>query len=124
VSLKYHQVAGEVAFKELTALVAIDRATGLEATPMDTIVAQHLVIAKSVIARRDAAERAECGDIASAGSILSSAATEAREVGLEDDAMELDRARIALDNGPALASKMMRNQASSQSRTRRRRPNA
>jgi Ca-activated chloride channel family protein len=124
VSLKYHQVAGDVAFKELTALVAIDRATGLDATPVDTIVAQHLVIAKSVIARRNAAEHAECGDIASAGSILSNAATQAREVGLEGDAMELDRARIALDYDHVLASKMMRNHASAQSRTRRRRPNA
>jgi Ca-activated chloride channel family protein len=70
-SLKYHQIAGEVAFKELTALVAIDRATGLEATPMDTIVAQHLVIAKSVIARRDAADHADRGDIGSAATILS-----------------------------------------------------
>ena len=124
VSLKYHQVAGEVAFKELTALVAIDRATGLEATPMDTIVAQHLVIANSVIARRRAAERAECGYIAEAASILSDAAAEACEAGFEADASELDRSRIALDTDHALTSKMMRNHASSQSRTRRRRPNA
>jgi Ca-activated chloride channel family protein len=123
VSLKYHQVAGEVAFKELTALVAIDRATGLEATPMDMIVAQHLVIANSVIARRSAADHADRGDINSAACILSNAATEAREVGLEADAIELERAREALDSDRALTSKMMRNQASSRSRTRRR-PNA
>ena len=109
-SLKYHQVAGEVAFKELAAFVAIDRATRLEATPMDTIVAQHLVIAKSVIARRSAAEHADRGDTASAASILADAATEAREVGLEVD-------------DHALTSKMMKTEASAQSRTRRRRPN-
>ncbi len=120
VSLRYHQVAGEVAFKELTALVAIDRATGHEATPMDTIVAQHLVIAKSVIARRSAAEHADRGDLGSAASILSYAAAEARGAGLDDDAGELDRARIALDNDHLLASKMMKTEASSRSRTRRR----
>jgi hypothetical protein len=45
-SLKYYQVAVEDAFKELTALVAVDRATQLEATPMDTIVVYHLAFGK------------------------------------------------------------------------------
>ena len=123
ISLKYQQVAGEVAFKELTAFVSIDRADVVESTPIDTIVAQQLVIVKSVMARRNAADLAERGDIAGASFLLSNAASESRAAGLEEDALELEKSQAALHLDVAMTRKMMKTRSSMISRTRRR-PNS
>jgi Ca-activated chloride channel homolog len=119
ITLKYHQVAGEVAFRELAAFVSIDRADHLEPTPIDTIVATHLTIVKSAVARRAAAELAEKGDVTSAAFVLGNAASEARAAGLEKDALELERAQASLCENPELRAKEMRTRAWSRSRTRR-----
>ena len=119
ISLNYHQVSGEVAFKELTAFVAIDRADVVEPTPIDTIVAQHLVLVKSVMARRNAADLAERGDISGAAFLLSNAASESRAIGLEEDALELEQSHAALHQDVEMTSKMMRTRSSAISRTRR-----
>jgi Ca-activated chloride channel family protein len=119
ITLKYHQVAGEVCFKELAAFVSIDRSAAPVTTAIDTIVAQHLVIAKGVLARRSAADLADRGDMHGASFMLSNAAAEARAAGLEEDAIELERALMALERDSQLSSKMMKTQAFSRSRTRR-----
>lgn len=119
ITLNYQQVAGEVAFRELAAFVTIDRTDHLETTPIDTIVATHLSIVKSAVARRAAAELAENGDLPRASFMLLSAAADARAAGLEADALELDRARETLRENPELRAKEMRTRASSRSRPRR-----
>jgi Ca-activated chloride channel homolog len=74
VTLSYQQVAGEVAFHEKVAFVDIAREDVLEPVPMDAIVSQHLAIAKSVEARRRAAELAKEGDANAAQRVLQEAA--------------------------------------------------
>jgi hypothetical protein len=123
ISLNYHQVSREIAFKELTAFVCIDRADVVEPTPIDTIVAQHLVIVKGVMARRNAADLAERGDIAGASILLSNAASDSRAAGLEEDALELERSHAALQKDVELTRRMMRTRSSMISRTKRR-PNS
>ncbi len=123
ISLNYQQVSGEVAFKELAAFVSIDRADVVESTPIDTIVAQQLVIVKSVMARRNAADLAERGDLAGASFLLSNAASESRAAGLEEDALELEKSQAALQLDVDMTRKMMKTRSSMISRTRRR-PNS
>lgn len=48
-TLRYQQVAGEVAFRELLAFIAIDRLDVVESTPIDAIVATHLTIVKAAM---------------------------------------------------------------------------
>ncbi len=123
ISLNYHQVSGEVAFKEFTAFVSIDRADVVEPMPIDTIVAQQLVIVKSAMARRNAADLAERGDIAGASFLLSNAASESRAAGLEEDALELEKSHALLLEDVDMTRKMMRTRSSMISRTKRR-PNS
>ena len=60
------------------------------------------------MARRNAADLAERGDIAGASFLLSNAASESRAAGLEEDALELERSHAALQEDVEMTRKMMR----------------
>jgi hypothetical protein len=75
------------------------------------------------MARRNAADLAERGDIAGASFLLSNAASESRAAGLEEDALELEKSQAALQLDVDMTRKMMKTRSSMISRTRRR-PNS
>jgi hypothetical protein len=82
-------------------------------------IAQHFVIAETVIARRTAADHAGRSDLHSAHVVLSNAAAAARQASLDADVMELERSRADLTEDRLPTTKSMKSRASARSRTRR-----
>ena len=118
-TLGYHQVAGDVAFRELVGFVNVNRHDIVDSTPIDAIVASHLTIVKAATARRAAADMADRGDISGASFLLRDAESEARAAGLTSEADDLSSTRRALENDVAMISKRMKSQSSSRSRYRK-----
>jgi Ca-activated chloride channel family protein len=116
VTLSYQQVAGEVAFHESVAFVDIMRADTDTPVVMDSIVAQHLSIVKTVEARRTASDAVDAGEHDQARNILLAAADQAEVMGLVQDAAELRGDAVEIEQNAMMTSKRLKMRSGSRSR--------
>jgi Ca-activated chloride channel family protein len=116
VTLSYQQVAGEVAFHESVAFVDIMRADTDTPVVMDSIVAHHLSIVKTVEARRSASQAVVAGQHDQARSILLAAADQAEVMGLAQDAAELRHDATEIEQNAMMTSKRLKMRSESRSR--------
>lgn len=106
-TLRYHQVAGGVAVKEVSTFVKLAYALVDPSEPLDPIVATNLAICAANNARTRAAEALRRGDNDAACSALGEAMPSLMQLGLHDEARALEATVASIHEDAAMSSKRL-----------------